>query len=136
MTYTTQSPLPITIKEIAAVNMGKSNQVTWSSAHEDIGDKYYLQHSGDGKTFNDLTVINAKGQASQYSYMDNAPFAGTTYYRLKILGPDNKTGFSKIVSASVKGMAHNMAVRPNPAVNDIWFDITEGTANGTVTVLN
>lgn len=136
ITYGTSSPLAITLKEITAVNLGKSNQVAWASAHEDTGDKYILQHSENGKTFNDLTSINAKGQASEYSYLDNAPFSGTTYYRLKILSTDNKTAYSEIVSASMKGMTNNLAVRPNPAANYIWFYVTEGTENGAVTVLN
>lgn len=136
ITYSTLIPLAITLKEITAVNLGKSNQVIWASEHEDAGDKYILQHSENGKTFIDLVSMNAKGHASEYSYLDNSPFSGTTYYRLKISGRDNKMAFSKIVSASMKGMTNNLTVRPNPAVNYILFDITEQTVNGTVTVLN
>jgi len=48
ITYTQATPLAINLKDITAINLGSSNKIAWSSAHEDKGDRYILERSNDG----------------------------------------------------------------------------------------
>jgi hypothetical protein len=113
--HTGSVPLVIDLKDISAVNVGNRNRVDWSTASEKTGDVFVLERSADGETFSRLASINAKGAANIYSYWDENPISGVNYYRLKMSHTSGSTSYSKIVSATVKGMgAFTVEAYPNP----------------------
>jgi len=130
-TFTIQAvgtPLAIKLESIKAVNVGSRNRVDWITASEDVGDRFELERSADGKNFTVLSTIDAKGLASSYSYWDEQPFSGVNYYRLKMADPRGNTSYSQVVTATMN-VTGVFAVEafPNP-VTDVLTVRVHGTS--------
>jgi hypothetical protein len=124
-----QFPLTVKISDISAVNAGTRNKVDWASSTEATGAKYELQRSVDGKKFTGIATLNAKGEASSYTYFDETPATGVNYYRVKLVDLNGEYGFSKVVTATVKGAfsAFSIDAYPNPVSNMVIVKV-----NGTM----
>jgi hypothetical protein len=118
------SALDISLGNIKARNIGSRNQVEWTTVAEAKGDIFEIERSKDGVTFNFLSNIQAKGLPSTYSLDDNQPFAGTTYYRLKLKHVSGRVTYSPIVTAFVKGTTALLQVYPNPVKNQLTIKTT------------
>lgn len=119
-------PLAITLKSIKATNVGAVNRIDWATASEDKGDIFILERSGDGKTFNTIATIVAKGSPSVYAYNDERPLEGVNYYRIKVADVANKSTYSNIVTARTNaGNVFTLQAYPNPA-----HDMLTVTLNG------
>ena len=128
------SPLEIKLTDISAVNDGNSNKVSWSTASESSGDYFELERSSDASDFSFLTRINSKGKASEYTYNDDAPLAGTNYYRLKMIGSNTMFSYSKVVMATVLGGSGKyILVYPNPATQIATLKVY-GSSDGNVSL--
>ncbi|MBL7719854.1 MAG: T9SS type A sorting domain-containing protein, partial [Flavipsychrobacter sp.] len=114
----TQFPLSVKISDIAAINVGTRNKIDWRSSTEAMGDKYELQRSADAKSFTTIATINAKGDASAYAYWDAEPVTGANYYRVKLVDANGNYGYTKVVTATVKGTNFSVEAYPNP-VGDV-----------------
>jgi len=110
------NPLPVTITDIIAVNVGNQNRVNWRTASEVNTDYFDLEKSTDGVKYTRMATVNAHGTASSYSYADRTPAAGKSYYRLRITESSENYWYSKVVTAVFGGMnMYNIDVYPNPA---------------------
>jgi photosystem II stability/assembly factor-like uncharacterized protein len=94
----------------AVLNQEKVD-LSWSIADEKEVNNYIIERSFDGKTFVPLTQHN-KGI---FSTTDEAPQYGTNYYRLKIVGNDNRITYSSIKTVIFEGLKNNnFKIYPNP----------------------
>ena len=132
--FTVQSPLDIKLGDISALNVGNSNRVDWSTLSEEITDKFELQRSVDGKSFETITSIGAKGYANRYSYVDNTPFTGINYYRLMMRDASGKTEYSKVVNATVQGKGFSVQAYPNPVSDELTIKVN-GNQSGNAELL-
>ncbi len=57
-------PLAIKLSDITAENKGKVNEVSWTTVQEDAGDRFQLQRSSNGNSFNTIATINGKGRTA------------------------------------------------------------------------
>ena len=74
-------------------------ELTWRVANEQNMSVYEIEKSADSKTFTPLSKINAKnGQSQTYNALDEKPFAGVSYYRLKMVDLDGHVTYSAIKS--------------------------------------
>ncbi len=97
----------------------------WATAAEINMKDFILERSRDSKDFAPLSKTNAKGSNSSYQYLDEKPFNGVNYYRLKINDLDGKTTYSKIVSAIIGGKTFKIKVYPS-LVSDMLTIRTDG----------
>jgi len=111
------TPLPVRLKDIRATNMGTVNNVIWTTALEESGDKFEIQRSVDAKNFVTIGYQDARGIANaQYTFTDVNPENGINYYRLNIWNNDHAIGYSAIVNATVNdAKSFDIAAFPNPA---------------------
>src|SRR5690606_7008544 len=103
-------PLSIDMGKISAENIGKSNKVTWNSIKESIGDLYVLERSRDGKTFHTIADFKAIGQANTYEHIDNTPFVGANYYRVRLVNNDGSSSYTNIVVAHMNSLGNSISV--------------------------
>lgn len=132
----TGAPLKIKLTEIAATNAGARNRINWNTASEMRGDYFELERSSDGNHFMKIASINAKGEASSYTYWDEYPVSGTNYYRLKLMSATGEIGYSKVVTANVLDRnGFNVEVYPNPVTDKMTVKLT-GTPgdHGTISI--
>lgn len=122
-------PLSIEMSKITANNIGKSNQINWNSYKEATGDKYIIERSRDGNTYFSIAEINAKGQASSYEYVDNTPFVGANYYRIKTVNVDGSFSFTNTAVAHMNALGNTMTVYPNPSNGIFTIEIPSMPSN-------
>lgn len=125
------NPFPIKLISIQATNRGAINTVEWKTASEGKGDYFELERSSDGKTFEKLSTITAKGKASTYFYDDLNPVLGNNYYRLKLYDASGIFAqYSKIVEAQVKEVnGITLTVYPNPTNDKVEVNIIGKISN-------
>jgi hypothetical protein len=95
---------------------GSVAQLTWATAQEKNNASFVIERSPDGIHFQDLGSVNGNGntqQVSTYSYTDEQPLNGTSYYRLRQIDYNSTSTRSSIASVSFVSSAFYLF--PNPA---------------------
>jgi hypothetical protein len=112
--------LPVELISFKAEVLGPERvQTEWVTAGETNNDYFEIQRSSNG---NDWAVAgNVKGAGSpntttQYSAIDNMPYAGLSYYRLAQFGLDGKPTFSRVAAVHIDPQPETrIRAYPNPA---------------------
>lgn len=118
ITINANFPLPVSLTAFSGTREGLKNILNWNTASEVNNKGFELQRSVNGKDFSAITFVDSKstnGTGASYSYVDEKPFAGSNYYRLRQLDKDGKATLSNVVvlkSAQIK--AEISRVFPNP----------------------
>ncbi|NML23810.1 T9SS type A sorting domain-containing protein [Pseudoflavitalea sp. G-6-1-2] len=111
------SPLPITLTEFKGTANNKAVLLNWSASLELNADRYELQRSNDGNTFENIASVPAKNSSvgNDYAYTDWTASSGNNYYRLRMVDKDGTYKFSNIVVIKFTGnLSANIEVAPNP----------------------
>jgi len=124
--YTTGT-LPIDLLSFnASLNFNHTVDVKWSTQAINAG-YFVIERATSPNNFIALDSVQAiNGQSIQsYAWTDNAPVAGTNYYRLRIVGANGNYSYSGIVTINVNnGIAP--LIYPNPATS--YINIVQGNA--------
>ncbi|WP_118975319.1 Ig-like domain-containing protein [Taibaiella koreensis] len=116
ITSGTNTPLPVSLKEISAKNIGSRNEVTWSTAREYNVDHFEVERGFDAKHFSRIGTVPAKyPDGGGYQFIDEQPATGVNYYRLRMMDKDGSGKYSNIAYAVVKEGFFVVEVYPNPA---------------------
>jgi lysophospholipase L1-like esterase len=94
-------PLPLKLLSFQAVSSRQTNILKWATTEEEPNTKFEIERSVNGRDFTASGSVDAKNGNSgiaYYSWTDQHPFEGKTFYRLKITEP-SKTSYSKVVIA-------------------------------------
>ena len=110
-------------------NAGKKvNELLWAIAFENDNVSFEIEKSGDGIHFLSIVKIAGAGNANNtvnYSYADNDPFAGISYYRLKQSDANGRYIYSNIIAIrNLKNGQNEMIIYPNPAQESITVNFT------------
>jgi hypothetical protein len=112
---------------------GYKNYLNWQTAIEINTTHFIIERSSEGKNFENIGQIKAKGAYSNYNFTDDVaktsarlnpslnPSLNTSnrlYYRLKIVDLDGKTTFSKVISLENDFILRGIKIYPNP-VSDV-----------------
>ncbi|MDZ4844546.1 MAG: T9SS type A sorting domain-containing protein [Chitinophagales bacterium] len=113
-------PIPIELLDFKAeLAAGKVN-LNWSTATE-TNNAYFTIEKSNGTDFREVAKIDGEGNSSSlktYAAVDEKPYTGISYYRLKQTDFNGKESYSDI--ASVKNVADNqLVVFPNPAEGSV-----------------
>jgi hypothetical protein len=114
----TPSPfiLPLNFTGIKAFLKGSNIHVDWSSANEMNVDKFEIERSNSGTSFAVIAAVRASNtRTNNYSWVDNAPYAVTNFYRIKAIDKDGKYKYSDVVKVSTSSKG-DISVLPNPIV--------------------
>lgn len=138
--YTSSSLFLLPVKLTKFSAKAKDNgavQLDWATAEEQNSSHFIIERSRDGSQFTELGKVNAAGSSSTertYSFTDNAPFAGTDYYRLKQVDRDGHAEYSETKKVVLGRPAMQLSVSPNPVKNVMTIEFT-GAVRGNVTVV-
>lgn len=124
--------LPITLTYFNAATLkNKSVRLDWQTTSEINNDYFTIEKSKDGKNWEFVEEINGAGNSSallNYSLIDDSPYSGLSYYRLKQTDYDAKFAYSDIKSVNINASSGNEAsIYPNPTKSSITIigDILE-----------
>ena len=112
--------LPVSWLTIEASLSGKNIIVSWSTAVEINNEYFNVLRSDDGFNFTEIGKVAGAGNStstSYYSFTDNEPLPGISYYRLRQVDYDGTEDFSHIVAIYNPGRnmgIDEVKVLPNP----------------------
>ncbi|WP_420147213.1 T9SS type A sorting domain-containing protein [Spirosoma sp.] len=120
------SPLPISLRSFtASILNNQAVQLHWATAIERNNSHFLLERSKDLVGFEPVARIKAKEGNSfhsrAYSYTDEAPYQGTSFYRLRQVDQDGT--FTVFPALSVVLRTDGYGVYPNPVSRDGSFTL-------------
>ena len=125
---TSDTTLPLELITFTGKNLTKNkNLLNWTTATEKNSDYFLLQRSSTGEKFESIGTVKGAGTSSDnqyYSYVDENPYNGINYYRLKIVDTDGSSVFSEVITVDNSFDEFVLdGIRPNPALSQIRFDM-------------
>ncbi len=148
--------LPVEFLKINAKSVVSSVIVSWSTASEKNNKKFIVERSANGTDW--LAIGEVEGainstSVNEYSFIDDLPISGMSYYRIRQVDLDGKEDYSSIVA--VKTDDYSVNILPNPfndvltirsdvsgkmeiTIQDVLgrtlYETTEVIENGTITI--
>lgn len=106
-----------------SVENNKSVMLSWEATQQSNNKGFFVEESVDGISWSDKTFIAAVGANSmdtKYSFVDDDPLNGESYYRIKQIDLDGNERFSDVKAvAIVLANGSKISVWPNPARSTI-----------------
>jgi hypothetical protein len=132
-------PLPVSLIGFQAQHSGKINQLSWRTDQELNADKFIVERSADGHSFEGIGEVPASRNSNtvrNYTYSDIAPGNGVNYYRLNMVDLDHASRYSEVCSVRNDG-SFDIVVYPNPAKTffNLWIN-TDKPGSGRVEIVN
>ncbi|ARS34874.1 T9SS type A sorting domain-containing protein [Pontibacter actiniarum] len=110
------TPLPVEFVEVNAKAKGKQAELSWATASETNNAYFAIERSHNGVHFEEIARVKGAGNSMRllsYNFTDNAPLAGTAYYRIKQVDTDGSSETSKVMAITTEAaMATEMQVYP------------------------
>lgn len=137
---TTRFSLPIELASFEAQLEGSAVIVDWVTLSEINNDFMAVEHSTDGRIFNELGRVAGAGtttETQKYSYLHTFPATGMNYYRLRQVDYDGTMSYSKVVAVrNQEGQIKDLTVFPNPVQDIINISIPEVSGEVAVAIYN
>lgn len=84
-----------------------------------------MQRSADGNSFANLDTTAAANTPHAYTYIDQAPLIGASYYRLLQVAADGSTSYSDTMSITISGEVQvSLSLKPNPSSGIVYLEMT------------
>ncbi|TZF85504.1 T9SS type A sorting domain-containing protein (plasmid) [Pedobacter sp. BS3] len=121
----TNSALPVELTAFTGRKQFNGSYLTWQTASEQNNARFIIERSTDGNSFHELGDVKGAGNAARplaYSFLDNNPYPGLNYYRLKQQDFDGTSVDFKTIVALDFTMARSgstVQVYPNPAKDQV-----------------
>lgn len=114
------SALPVELINFEALNTNNTKvELKWETASEINNDFFTVEKSIDVENWEEVTTLKGAGNSSNpivYSTIDNYPYSGISYYRLKQTDFDGNYTYSKIEKVEIIiGEKKSLKVFPNPS---------------------
>lgn len=114
------NPLPVQLVSFACSGQSNGVKLVWTTASEVNNDHFDIERSGDGIEFKKIVTIKGNGTSNElhhYSFFDQAPLAGTSYYRLRQIDLDGTDHVFDVCSVQTDAVGPQVEIYPNPASN-------------------
>ena len=118
--------LPIELEKFEVQEVADGVKLSWETATEVNNDYFEIERSIDGVSFESLQQINGAGESNipiGYSWVDEQPFSGPNYYRLKQVDFDGRFSYSeiKVLQLNRLGLSGKSSylIQPNPAFEQL-----------------
>ncbi|RYU81322.1 T9SS type A sorting domain-containing protein [Hymenobacter persicinus] len=114
------APLPVVLARFTAQAQGAAALLRWATASELHNDRFEVEASADGRTFQRIgTVAGAGSSQTEHNYQLVDPAiarygAHFVYYRLRQVDTDGTDYYSPVRTVAVTGSEAGLALFPNP----------------------
>ncbi len=119
--FTCNFALPVELVFFKAQAQGEQALLTWATAMEKNNDAFVIERSQDGIQFERISSLAGRGTTSQltnYSFIDEHPYSGISYYRLKQVDFDGTQTYSTIQTVYFDSSSE-FFLFPNPATDEL-----------------
>jgi trimeric autotransporter adhesin len=117
--------LPLVENSFTGIRANNQNLLKWK-ADNNSTTKFEVERCYDNLNFTKIRTINAQSSTSEHSIVDDAPYIGTAYYRLKIIAANGNITNSNIIGLKAK-QNNNIDVYPSPAKNEVLLTIGDAS---------
>ena len=133
--FASQIILPVNFSYFNASAGANGVLLTWLVNDEVNVNRYEIEHSSNGRSFNKIGSVNANGSV-QYNYTDANYTTGSNYYRIKAIDNDGKFKYSSVVLFKVgkKGLA--LRIYPLPATNEVTLEHDIATSSSVISIMS
>ncbi len=116
--FKNRDDLPGIVTNISAKKIDRKIQIDYSVVNEKNVTHYELQKSSNGIEFTLLSNIAPKGNAAiqNYQFIDEKPFTGKNYYRIKLVSSNNFNLLSKVAVVEMEEAKGAISIYPNPII--------------------
>jgi len=135
--------LPIVLLDFKANHNKAENNIVlqWSTSTETRNKIFDIEKSSDAINWSSIGKVQGSGNSTKtlhYSFTDENPNEGVSYYRIKQTDFDGKHSYSYALSVNVK-LSYEVNIFPNPSNSDIsllFNNLISQTAEITITDLS
>ena len=113
--------LPVTLSAFSAKAQNRMARLDWATASEIDNARFDVERSIDAQTFTTIGQVAGQGTTGvrqQYGFTDEAPAAGTNYYRLKQVDQSGTFSYSPIRAVIIRANGE-LTVLGNPAATEL-----------------
>lgn len=131
--------LPIELLSFTASYRQISVVLNWTTASEINNDFFTVERSKDGKDFEESQIIDGAGNSTQvlnYSFCDEHPYSGISYYRLKQTDFDVHFSYSNVVFVNSKDEHLQILISPNPSNGNFTITSSAEIKNSRMEIIN
>lgn len=124
--YCANAILPIQLTDFKAVKQDKGILLQWKTQSEKENAWFKMERSRDGKTFIEINKVQGAGTSNHsidYDYLDQTPWNGINYYRLRDVSTNGKTNLSSVVAVS-NVSEKDWYLQPNPVFETLTVSFT------------
>jgi hypothetical protein len=134
------NPLPVQLLSFDAKAYNQKVNLTWSTATETNNKGFEIEKSTDGINFEYVTFVASQGSGNAsfeqtYTAIDNTPYNGVSYYRLKQTDFNGAYEYSDIKAVEFNTSSF-ITLYPNPATTFINIKVGEQYTNATFKIIN
>lgn len=112
-------PLPIYLATFDGHNEGRENHLYWLTDQEINSSHFEIERSNNGYDFIKIGIVQTDPSKS-YNFIDNSPYSGSNYYRLKMVDLDETFSYSSIIFLETKNQIESK-VYPNPFEDSLIY---------------
>ncbi|MGB4771542.1 MAG: T9SS type A sorting domain-containing protein [Chitinophagaceae bacterium] len=107
--------LPVSLNDLTAYYNSGSTTVSWTTGNDEMVDKYIVEYSTDGKSFQKAGELTANN-SGKYIFNDKREVNGKMYYRVMVLDKNARAQFSKVMIVRNNNFTTSESrISPNPA---------------------
>jgi hypothetical protein len=118
------TPLPVELTSFKGSATAEGIALNWSTATEKDNDRFEVQRSRDGRSFETVGTVKGNGNAStlhNYSFQDKSAAKGVNYYRLRQVDYSGTSEMSRMIKVSAEGKASSgLVLYPNPSTDGVF----------------
>ena len=130
------NPLPIELVSFdATATPNKTVQLDWVTAAEINNEFFTIERSQNLEKWEEIQFLPGQGtttQTTKYSTLDERPYSGVSYYRLKQTDFNGDFEYSSVVSVAFDGGTTSITAYPNPTTDRVYIEGSNLTPNGFV----
>ncbi len=136
--------LPVRLMKFTGETIKRQNQLYWETASENDNAGFELLRSANGRDFSKIgfvssNAINGNSSAKlSYSFLDEHPFEGESYYKLNQVDKNGRTVFSNVVLLN-NGLFKTLnlsTIYPNPVFAELHLVFNAPVQQDVVLVIN
>ena len=131
--------MPVKLQYFTAVSEGKFVRLDWTTSSEENNDRFEVQRSPNGNSWETIASVKGKGNSSastRYTSYDNKPLLGENFYRLKQVDVNGRYATSSVKLVNMMGSGNaEIIISPNPSRSTISFTFQNKQAAEVLAVL-
>lgn len=136
---TDEDRLPVTLSKFSGENEGTTALLYWETTSETGSDRFEIEHSLDGKSWNTIGSVKAAATSSvimHYDFKHNSPsLQRVNLYRLKMIDYDETYGYSAIATVKFETMPE-VVMYPNPTAQILNLKLADFRHVKSIQIIN